>query len=1343
VLDLSGTWQYQKAGQLTYPPSADWQSTTVPGYLSGNPYEHAWYRKVFTLPASFAGGRVRLRFGGAKFDSKVWVNGVAVGGYLNGYEPFELDVTRAVKPGQSNEILVALTDWTATFSQPVDFNDLGPYENRRDHAKNAVLAPIGGRYDLYGLWQAVQITGMPAVSIDDVFVMPSVRRHELAARVTLRNDGAADQTVLLKNRVLDTNTAVLSLPDQQIQVRAGATRQVDVTASWPDARLWSPADPYLYQIETTAEAGSMQDAVSTRFGFRELWAEGDTLLLNGTQVHMLATSTWPPSTLLTRAQIRKTLQDVKAGGNVAMRLHTQPWDEPWYEVADELGVMIVEEGAVWCDSYTYRLADPVFWANFGQHLTAAVRRDHNHPSIVLWSLENELLHCGGARAYAGTEQELAKLGRVVKGLDPTRLITYEADLDPCGVADVIGLHYPHEFPDYGLWPNAAYWMDQSIPKDWAAGGSWKWLHDKPLYIGEFLWVPSTSAQVFTILFGDEAYADPSHYRNLAKSVTWQMQIEAYRSYGVNGICPWTVFEDPNALAGGFDLNPSANGLYQAQKAAYHPNAVFVQPYNTRFFTGDRVQRSVTFYNDTAAAGRFSLRWRAGGADAWEESQFDLDPAQNRTEAVSFKAPPQPGSFSPQIELATGGAPVFSRTLAYQAYARPVLSIPAGLRVAVYDPKGDTSGILSRQGISFTKVADLRAARYDRFNLLIIGSNALQQDSSLEVGPQMLAALWQDFSRQGGWIVVLEQSVYPRWMPLALSLEDVAANFAFPDPLHPITKDLSAADLRWWAGDHRVADKAIRIPSQGNCRVPVRIGSQQGLEYAGLIEIAIGRGGMICSQLLLDGRFDIEPMAGIVWQRILDYISGLQGHLATGPVGLAAESGGPAATRLLQIGLAGQTPAGGLAHCDPTTCPVWVIAGSDAVWTEAANNLTSLASYVEQGGRLLVHRPSAAFLAAGQPALFPDLEWADAALGLVLRKDSADPAVALTNHDLYWIAQAGAWDRPETLSSQVAGRVYRKRFNLTSYSTIQAEAMQVHSTGSAVSGGWALYSNGTIAQDVTVAQSGAYLFSVKAKGTPVAGVYPLMSLKVDGQSQDSAYVNDQDWRTFSMAADLTAGTHRLALSFDNDAYDPPADRNLFVDEIRYGLDSDTHTTLLTRPGAIAQVRRGKGLILLDEIAWDTEEQNRVKADRLATELLTGLGGALEVRPSLRIEAEEMKNVNVAAYSASSGIAYLNSNGRIETAVQFTAAGKYLFELTASGTPAANVAPIVEIRIDGVTQAALSIDSRSLNRYSANLTVPAGLHTVALAFTNDYYAPPEDRNVAIDRLTISAEPGQTVR
>ena len=469
-LDLGGTWQYENVSQLSYPPTNNWLTTTVPGFLSGWQYQHAWFRTTFTLPSAMAGTQLKLKFGGVKFGSQVWLNGTFLGSYLNGYEPFDFDVTAAAHTGQTNELIVGVTDWTATFAQPVDLSNVPAGEDPRNFISNNITAPIGGRYQDYGIWQAVKIVSVPAVSIDDVFVMPSVRSNKLTVRLTLRNDSASPQTVNITNRVLDGAVTALSLPSQQIVMASGSSTQLDLTAPWSGAHWWSHLDPYLYQLETTVSSGTGQDQLQTRFGFREFWTQGGRFYLNGTPINVLATATWPPSELQDTNQIRQVLQEVKAGNNVAIRFHTQPWDEPWYNIADEVGLLVVEECAVWCDPAAYQLSNPMFWTNYSQHVTAAVKRDRNHPSIVLWSMENEILHCGGEKLYSGTEDQLAAMGAIMKSLDPTRPITYEADLDPDGEADALGLHYPHEFPDYHVWPNDAYWMAQPIARDWMPGG---------------------------------------------------------------------------------------------------------------------------------------------------------------------------------------------------------------------------------------------------------------------------------------------------------------------------------------------------------------------------------------------------------------------------------------------------------------------------------------------------------------------------------------------------------------------------------------------------------------------------------------------------------------------------------------------------------------------------------------------------------------------------------------------------------------------------------------------------------------------------------------------------------
>jgi hypothetical protein len=1337
-LDLDGTWQYQNVSQLTYPPTNSWQTITVPGFLSGWQYQHAWFRTTFTVPSALAGTQLKLKFGGVKFNAQVWLNGTFLGSYLNGYEPFEFDVTAAAHVGQTNELMVGVTDWTATFSQPVDFSNLPAGEDARNFVTNDIIAPIGGRYELYGIWQPVKIVSVPAVSLADAFILPSVRSNQLTVRLTIRNDSAAQQTVNIANSVLDGAVTALSLPPQQITVQAGVSTQLDITAPWGSPHLWSPPDPHLYFLQTTLSSGAGQDQLQTRFGFREFWIQGGRFYLNGTPINLLDAATWPTMDLQDTNQIRQVLEEVKAGNNVGIRFHTQPWDEAWYNIADEIGLLVVEECAVWCDPAAYKLSDPTFWTNYSQHVTAAVKRDRNHPSIILWSLENEILHCGGQKLFSGTEADLAALGAMVKDLDPTRPITYEADLDPNGQADVLGLHYPHEFPDYQVWPNAAYWMDQPIARDWMPGGQWIWDRLKPLYIGEFLWVPGTSAGNFTILFGDDAYIDPAHYRNLAKGLTWQMQIQAYRAYGVNGISPWTEFEDPSVVWGMFDLHPESNYLYQVQKAAYAPNGVFVDQYNTRFFTGQTVQRSLHIYNDTMVSNNFVLLWK-GGSSAWQSLGFSLPPAGQWQGNISFQAPVVAGPFPLQFELDNATGLAYTNTVRYSAISPATLTLPAGVTLGLYDPAGSTAALLGRFGISFAVVTNLYTASYDQFNLLVVGQNALTTGSVPEVGSGTIAGKWQNFTAHGGWVLVLEQTNYPAWMPGGLQVQNYDASFAFPNPNHPVTADLTADDLRWWADDNRVVTEALNSPSGGNFRVLASIGSIGGLGYAAAVEVPTGSGGVLCSQWPLTTRFDTEPLAGVLLQRLLNYCGSSSGHLVLHPVALLTETNSPAAAKLAQLGLQAENFSGHLTNCDPVVYPVLMVAGGNAAWQEASAQLSTLTNYVTRGGKLVLHRPSDPFLAAAGPVLFPELDYSPSSLGLVLRHDSTNAVAHIANDDLYWVSQPGNWNQNEVLSANIASRYYRNKFNLTTYNTIQVESMPIHTSGGASSGGWLLWANGYVAQNINIAQAGTYLFNILASGTPALGGWPQMSLKIDGVTQDSVTVPTNQLAYYTLCADLTPGTHQLAVSFDNDAYAPPEDRNLFLDQILWGRDADNNpSTLLTHPGAVAQDRRGNGLVVLDEIEWETETQNATKAGRYVSKLLTDLGAVFQQAPGVSVAAVTMSNVNVNAYSTSGGLAHLNSNGRIETVVNFTAAGNYTFTIVAGGNAAAGVMPQIGVTVDGSMRTNFFLTTTNLATYTVTLFLTAGTHAIGLAFLNDYYAPPEDRNAFFSQLTIAPLP-----
>ncbi|MGD0089967.1 MAG: glycoside hydrolase family 2 TIM barrel-domain containing protein, partial [Planctomycetota bacterium] len=679
-IGLNGDWFVQKTADLAAAPKGEWQPFRVPGYLNGTHYERAWFKRIFDADAAWTGKRIKLHFGGVKFNSVVMLNGQKAGGNFGGYEPFDVDITSAVKLGAANELLVGVHDWTGVFSEKADLGSAKSWDELRGQPKNALLSPIGGLFSLYGIWDDVTLRVLPPVHVEDVFVKTSVRKKQLAVDVTVVNESPNASDIAVQGQVLHRNDGakVLALPQAQVTLKAGESKTVTLTQDWPDPKLWTHLSPNLYNLRI--ELADL-DACSTRFGFREFWAEKDRFYLNGTRINLLATSTWPQHRVEDKSDADAMFRALKDANCVAMRLHTQPWQQRFYDSADEIGVLIVVEGAVWCDQ-NYRFEDQRWWDNYAAHLRRTITNLKNHPSIVLWSLENEILHCATwqKKQEWPSKAGLAKMGGLVKGWDPTRPIMYEADLDVSGAADVLGLHYPEpEYPKVNQYPNVCYWLDGEIPMrpplvD-APRDTWKWDRAKPLYIGEFLWVPAPDAAADSIFFGDEAFSNFAKYRALAKAVSWKMQMEAYRWYGVNGICPWTMFEGPGGV-----LARENNPLWVSVHDSFVPNGIYIKDYDSRFYAGDNVTRTLAVYNDTPADGNFVLQWSLAcqGKNAANGAEpVKLGAAERGVITVKFAAPAvvERTDTAFKVALLSGDQVRFEDTRRYQVFPKTALLAP--------------------------------------------------------------------------------------------------------------------------------------------------------------------------------------------------------------------------------------------------------------------------------------------------------------------------------------------------------------------------------------------------------------------------------------------------------------------------------------------------------------------------------------------------------------------------------------------------------------------------------------------------------------------------------------------
>jgi len=348
VQSLNGVWEMQRtAAAESAQLGTDWEAVTVPSHVPQAAPAYAWYRRAFELPASARGRHVFLSFGGVKFACDVYINGRHVGAHYGGWEPFELEVTDACRADGPNELLVRVQDVRALIDGEVEY---GPGRNLIESVEGRVMAPVGSQTTLFGIWQDVDLVIRNDVFIEDVTIVTSVRQKRIEATYVLRNLGPRPSQVTLRAEVTDEGRAVLELGSEAVTIQPGATAECTLASPWPTPKLWMPDSPHLYHLESGLVAdGEAMDAASTRFGFREFWTDGIYFVLNGVRMKFLATAGHPPrGGLLTDEEIRQKYAAIRSANCMAMRLHANVWPENWYDVADEVGLPIIEESAIWC-----------------------------------------------------------------------------------------------------------------------------------------------------------------------------------------------------------------------------------------------------------------------------------------------------------------------------------------------------------------------------------------------------------------------------------------------------------------------------------------------------------------------------------------------------------------------------------------------------------------------------------------------------------------------------------------------------------------------------------------------------------------------------------------------------------------------------------------------------------------------------------------------------------------------------------------------------------------------------------------------------------------------------------
>ena len=501
ALDLPHDWSIEGT------PRQDAPTAGGGGYF---PAGVGWYRKTFRVPKGRGDRVALLEFDGVYMNSDVWINGVHLGTRPYGYVSFAYDISQHLAPGL-NVVAVRVDNSRQPNSRW--YTGSGIYRH--------VWLTLTDRLHI-GHWGTYVTTPHADSASADLLV-----------RTTVENSHATPRRGVLRSVVRDSAGREVARGENAFSLAAGQTVELEQRLRVDAPSLWSVESPGLYRLYSTVRDGSRStDTTATVFGIRSIAYDKDQgFLLNGRRVKMRGVNLHHDAGGLGAAVPervwRRRLETLKAMGANAIRTAHNPPAPEFLALCDSLGLVVMLEAF---DEWTFGKVPEGYHRYFAEwserDAVDIIRRDRNHPSIVLWSAGNEI----GEQATPDGVQVLRRLLEIFHREDPTRPVTtgndkISADSTPATLAflnelDIVGYNYVdrwherrelfasedrHEHPDWKMIGTESGTIFQSVDERYSLGDDptrvqpnynygmlqaerlWKWITLNDYYAGNFMW----------------------------------------------------------------------------------------------------------------------------------------------------------------------------------------------------------------------------------------------------------------------------------------------------------------------------------------------------------------------------------------------------------------------------------------------------------------------------------------------------------------------------------------------------------------------------------------------------------------------------------------------------------------------------------------------------------------------------------------------------------------------------------------------------------------------------------------------------------------------------------------
>ncbi len=485
AFDLSGIWRIafdldeggEQKGWANGLPEEAAHPIAVPGSWNEQLAElgamnfvgAAWLETSFTMPV-LKDRVAELCFGSADYSATVYLDGALAGHSGAAMLPFTVRVPKA--PGVVVRVVVRVSNLLPVSgpTQRVTLEEYGAEGRQKDEYLPAV------RFDFFpygGINRPVYLVTRPARAIRNYCLVT-----QLAPR--LRADVEAEGAELLL-----TVSGHGQRWEQRESIRQGAAR---FEMSLIGAELWSPQSPILYDcaLKLLDADGAAIDQVAQRVGIREVRVDGDRLLLNGEPLHLKGFGKHEDSPLhgrgLNMPQLVKDFHLLKWTGANSVRTSHYPYAEEFYDLADEMGVLVIDE--VFSINLDFRKIDAAMLEAHKQAIAELIDRDRNRTCVIAWSLANEPGYLGEAEYRAQSGRYWGELFAHARPLDPTRPLTH-ANVQYAGLDDpAFG---PSDFLSinrYHGWYTEPAQLDRAIARLEAEFDALA-RYGKPIFVSEF------------------------------------------------------------------------------------------------------------------------------------------------------------------------------------------------------------------------------------------------------------------------------------------------------------------------------------------------------------------------------------------------------------------------------------------------------------------------------------------------------------------------------------------------------------------------------------------------------------------------------------------------------------------------------------------------------------------------------------------------------------------------------------------------------------------------------------------------------------------------------------------